>query len=120
MNFVRCRITNNAISFDDVEAPFIGTRAEKITAFGQNEVILGIRHTHISVSKDVKSGCMIGEVFFIEPRNEEMLLTIKIGKQQLLATIPVDTRIKIGDAIYAAFNYDKCSYFDVDTQKNLL
>jgi multiple sugar transport system ATP-binding protein len=120
MNFVQCRITNNTISFDDVEAPFTGTRAEKITALGQKEVILGIRHTHISVSKEAKDGRMIGKVFFIEPRNEEMLLTLKIGKQQLLATIPVDTRIKIGDAIYAAFDYDKCNYFDVDTQKNLL
>jgi multiple sugar transport system ATP-binding protein len=120
MNFVKCQIVDNAVFFDDIKVPFKGQKSEKIIALEKREIILGIRHTHVNISKDLKSNYMIGKVFFIEPRNEEMLITIKIGEQYLLVTIPVDKNLKIGDAVYAAFDYDKCNYFDVDIQKNLL
>jgi multiple sugar transport system ATP-binding protein len=120
MNFVRCQIAGNTLAFDDVAVPFSGSRAEKISGFGKKELILGIRHTHMSISKESRPGWMAGKVFFIEPRNEEMLLTITIGKQRLLVTVPVDADVRIGDTICAMFNYDKCNYFDADTEKNLL
>ncbi|MDR3123363.1 MAG: ABC transporter ATP-binding protein [Treponema sp.] len=120
MNFIKCRISGGAIVFDGLEVRFAGARAEKITQSGTKEIILGVRHTHMIISREARPDYMRGKVFFIEPRNEEMLLTLSVGTQRLLVTVPVDVNVKIGEDIYAAFDYDKCSFFDADTERNLL
>ena len=120
MNFIKCQVKGNAIIFDDVEVPFSGTKADKILQSGKKEFLLGIRHAHVSVFNENKSDSIKGNVFFVEPRNEEMLLTVTLGKQQLLVTIPANVDIKIGSTVYAVFDYNKCSFFDVETEKNVL
>ena len=120
MNFIKCQVKGNAILFDDIEVPFSGTRADKIQQSGEKEFILGIRHTHITLSEEEKPGCVKGKVFFVEPRNEEMLLTVTIGNQHLLVSIVANSNIKIGSTVNAIFDYSKCSYFDVNSEKNLL
>lgn len=120
MNFIKCQVNGNTISFDGIEVVFTGTKANKILHMGKKDLILGIRHTHIAISKEKQPGYTDGEIFFIEPRNEEMLLTVTIGKQQLLVTVSADASINIGNTVYALFDYNKCSYFDVDTEENLL
>jgi multiple sugar transport system ATP-binding protein len=120
MNFIKCGITGSTIVFDGIEVRFAGVRAEKITRLGRKEIVLGARHTHVAISREAGPDYMRGKVFFIEPRNEEMLLTLSAGNQRLLVTVPVDVNIRIGDELYAAFDYDKCSFFDAGTGRNLL
>ncbi|MDR1588499.1 MAG: ABC transporter ATP-binding protein [Treponema sp.] len=120
MNFIKCRIHEGNIAFDDIEVRFTGAKAGRILPSGKKEIVLGARHTHIVLSRESKPDYMRGKVFFIEPRNEEMLLTISAGNQRLLVTVPAGPDIRIGDDIYAAFDYDKCSFFDADTGQNLL
>jgi multiple sugar transport system ATP-binding protein len=122
MNFITCTFNQNplALRFDDVTVPFNHTTAHKLAGLGKKELILGIRDSHILVSTTQKEACVKGSVFFIEPRNEEMLLTVALGKQHLLVTIDTDSSIRIGDTLWVTFDYGKCSYFDVETKNNLL
>jgi len=122
MTFIRCKYDRNAktLAFDDIVFPFTGEAESAISALGKDKLILGVRHSYVRISKTHQDGYLEGEVFFIEPRNEEMLLTVIVGEQRLLVTTKLDRTIHSGDKIYLAFNFDKCNYFDIETEKNLL
>lgn len=123
MNFITCSLEGNSISFDDIKVPFSGTKATKVLETGKKGFVLGIRHTHVTVSAEMPdnaASAVKGKVTFVEPRNEEMLLTVTAGNQKLLVTMKDDANIRTGTTVYATFDYNKCNYFDVDSGKNLL
>lgn len=122
MGFFKCSFhhKDRTLEFNDIKFSFTGKAADQIAALGVTELILGVRHAHVKISKSAQEGDIPGSVFFIEPRNEEMLLNINLGATHLLVTAPMDKSVKIGDDIHLMFNYDKCSYFDSQTEKNLL
>lgn len=122
MTFINCSFDSEkpALAFDDVVMPFECAAAEGIANLGKDRLILGVRHSYVKTSKTQKKGYVQGEVFFIEPRNEEMLLTVTVGKQQMLVTCEMDKGVQVGDSIYLSLNYDKCNYFDVESEYNLL
>lgn len=122
MNFIRCSFdkSKSVLEFDGVVVPFECEAADAIANMGKDGLILGARHSYIKVSKTQLEGYVEGKVFFIEPRNEEMLLTVEIGKQRILATCEMDKTVHVGDSIYIAFDYNKCNYFDLETENNLL
>lgn len=122
MTFLPCAFDKAAhtLSFDGITIPFQGKAADAIAALGKDKLILGVRHSHVAVSKAPQDGYVEGKVFFIEPRNEEMLLNIVLGEQHMLVTAKMDKELHIGDKVYLAFNYDKCNYFDSETENNLL
>lgn len=122
MTFIRCAFSKaaSALEFDGVSIPFKGAAADAIARTGKTGLILGVRHSYVNISRTQREGYAEGTVFFIEPRNEEMLLTVTLGKQNLLVTCAMDKSLHIGDSIYLAFRYDKCNYFDLETEYNLL
>ena len=122
MTFIRCAFNKakRTLEFDDVVVPFACEAADEIEKLGKDGLILGVRHSYVKVSKGYQEGFVKGEVFFIEPRNEEMLLMVTLGKQRMLVTCVMDKEVHSGDSIYLAFNYNKCNYFDLETEYNLL
>lgn len=121
MNFVNCDIDNvdSSLVFDGIHMPMTEDIKGKLASKGKNRVVIGVRDTHIMVSKKMREGYVPAKIFFKEPRNEEMLLTIELGSYHLAVTIPTDDALKIGDTIWVLFDYGLCNFFDEKTEQNL-
>lgn len=121
MNFINCDFdgAGKALVFDGVHMPLSDEAALKLTSKKVSKVVVGVRDTHIEVSKARKEGFVSAQITFIEPRNEEMLLTVKLGSYYLSVTTKADYSTKIGDSIQVAFDYDLCNFFDIETEENL-
>ena len=121
MTFVTCRFNKAAstLEFDDVRLPVEKETAEKLSAKGVTDVIVGIRDTHIEVSMTPADGYTEAEITYIEPRNEEMLLTLQLGSFQLLATTKADYNAKAGQKAYIKLEYSRCNFFDPESEMNI-
>jgi ABC-type sugar transport system ATPase subunit len=124
MNFISCSLSREqnetCFVFDEVRIPCpkkLFARIESVT--DTNSVIIGARDTHIELSEKPKEGFVQGKVFFIEPRSEELLVTIEIGKQRILATTGMKTAVAIDAPVWVALDYERCSYFHTETEQNL-
>ena len=121
MNFLTCKFhaEDSTIEFDGIVMPVDKKTAEKLAKKDITDVVMGIRDTHISISKKPGEGRAEAKIFYIEPRNEEMIYTLEIGTHHLLATAKADYSAQIGDTVYISFDYKRCNFFDIVSENNL-
>jgi len=124
MNFIKCALKkageSTFFSFHGVDLPCPKDLFDRILErTKRQEVIIGVRDSQIMLSGEAKEGFAKGRVFFIEPRSEELLVTIDIGEQRILATTGLHTDVKIDAPVWLAFAYERCSFFDTVNEKNL-
>ena len=121
MNFITCRFNaaEKTFEFDNVVLPADDATAQKLAAKKVSDVVLGIRDTHIEVSLTPQEGFVETDITYIEPRNEEMLLTLQIGSYHLLATTKADYSAKAGSKAYIRLEYDRLNFFDPETEMNI-
>ena len=121
MNFVTCKYNAGAkaLVFDGIILPVEDETAEKLASKNVTDVVVGIRDTHIQVSMTPADGYVEAEITYIEPRNEEMLLTLQLGSFQLLATTKADYSAKAGQKVYIRLEYSRCNFFDPETEMNI-
>ncbi|MBR6399087.1 MAG: ABC transporter ATP-binding protein [Lachnospiraceae bacterium] len=121
MNFVKCAFDaeRSTIEFDGIVVPVDAKTTKKLAEKGVTNVVIGIRDTHINISKKPAEGLVEAKIFYIEPRNEEMIYTLEIGSYHLLATAKADYSAQIGDKVYISFDYSRCNFFDIETENNL-
>ncbi len=121
MNFVKCAFDaeRSIIEFDGIVVPVDAKTTKKLAEKGVTNVVIGIRDTHINISKKPAEGLVEAKIFYIEPRNEEMIYTLEIGSYHLLATAKADYSAQIGDTVYISFDYSRCNFFDIETENNL-
>ena len=124
MNFITCALKEagdtTLFSFQGVDLPCPRDLYNRILEKTERpEVIIGVRDSQIELSSDKLEGFAQGKVFFIEPRSEELLVTIELGKERILANTGIHTNVAIDAPVWVAFAYDRCSFFDTVTEKNL-
>jgi multiple sugar transport system ATP-binding protein len=122
MNFVDCRLadgTHPAVEFGDVSMPCDADIAAKILGKCDGRITLGVRDSQIGLSAQKSEGAVQGSVFFIEPRNEEQLVTIELGGNRLLAVTSIENKLRSDDRVWVKFMFDRCNFFDGKSGKNL-
>ena len=122
MNFIVCSLSEAPVYSLEFGGVFMqcpdkiyqGLKGKNI-----NKVILGVRDTQVLISNIEKEKYVQGMVYFIEPRNEEQLVNIELGGEKLLVTTSIKNKLTIGKPVWMQFDFDRCCFFDLKTEKNL-
>jgi multiple sugar transport system ATP-binding protein len=130
MNFINGIIfTERELKFNSASKnlilPMPECLREKISPHSGKEVILGIRPEHIHSQSQVSISDMAevtGQVEVIETVGNEMFIyfTLQGGtKEQLVARIPPDNRLKVGGKFPLYFDTGKLHFFQKDNEKTI-
>jgi multiple sugar transport system ATP-binding protein len=122
MNFVECRLRTSpepAFEFGGVSMPVPAAELDRVHGKGRDSVVLGVRDTQIELYERKEAGAVEGKIFFIEPRNEELLVTVELGGVSLLASTTIKKRLKMETPVWVKFNLQRCNFFDTKSSANL-
>ncbi len=123
MNFIPSRVQKTpqpAFEFGGAVMPCPPADFDRVRARGAGEVILGVRDTQIELYEDEERDAVEGKVFFIEPRNEEQLVTVEIRGIRFLASTTIKKKLRIEAPVWVRFNFGRCNFFDTQSSANLL
>jgi multiple sugar transport system ATP-binding protein len=121
MNFLSCEFNKDSASLSykgrNLFAP--AETLDTLRSKGVSDVILGIRDTQISVSPTEQRGAVKAPVIFIEPRNEEQILTLRLADTDILVSLSNRTRFRQNQDAWMRIDFGKANFFDPKTEANL-
>ena len=124
MNFIPCELAEEGglpylkNDFMKIEIPG-AVRAQM--AVGDPRLVLGARNTHLKLShQPTGPSSFAGKVFYVEPRNEDAVVTLDIGGLQILALSSFDFEAKVGDTVYVDVDMNRVSIFDRETTESVM
>lgn len=85
----------------------------------KNFIYLGIRPEHILIHNENNFGRIQGEIIKIENYGNQKCVSVSIGDENIKVSIKNEQDIKKNQKVYLEIDIDKCSYFDVETKKNI-
>jgi multiple sugar transport system ATP-binding protein len=65
-----------------------------------DRVLVGVRAENLEVLRAHEASALSGHVRVVEPLGSHLLLTIRLGKQQLKATTPIDFKVQADDEVW--------------------
>jgi len=122
MNFVDCELARHSapsVNFGGVSMPCAPQVSARVMGKSDGRITLGVRDSQIELFVDQAEGTVPSSVFFIEPRNEEQLVTIELGGNRMLAVTSIDKKLRVDDRVWVKFSFDRCNYFDRASGNNL-
>ena len=119
MNFLTGTILDNKLLFEDNNLFIPEDLMKMLNKTGLSEVVVGIRDTHINFVAEETQRSIKGEVLFIEPRNEEQIITIRLGSQDLLVSTGLNEHFEMNKTISFQLEFPKLNFFDPETENNL-
>jgi len=126
MNFLECELTtkngNAALIGSEFEIVLPENIRAKLEKKGASKYLkLGIRPPYITASNnDLGEGALVGEVYFCEPRNEDQIITVKLGENFILVETQIDFNVEIGDKVWMTFGLNRLNIFDKESTLNLI
>jgi multiple sugar transport system ATP-binding protein len=113
MNFIKGRIEVGSFV-----CPAFSYPLSKNLPIEGNEVIFGIRPENIKVSK-AKESEIEGEVYITEPLGAELIVSIKLKEEFIIAKASPDLGVNVGDTVWLEFDDRKIQIFDCKRGKSL-
>ena len=83
------------------------------------QVIAGVRHGHIRLSLEPKSGWMEGRIYTVEPTGDLTYVHLKLGENLLVASNHADFRAAPDAPIWVMFDQEHLHLFDAETEQLL-
>ena len=126
MNFIDCNYREGSLELPNVFKISLPEGAKKvIEALGIQELILGVRPEHISISFDKTSPEDIqAEVYAIEYLGNETVVDLIIsalGEERIIkARQPHRFVCELGKSLWIRFDKENLYFFDKKTQKNII
>lgn len=113
LNFVQL---NGSISFD-----LSNHKIEALKNLSSTEIILGIRPEDITLEKSTSSTIEVEiKIDVIEPMGNETFIYFDIGKDQFIARVKPDEKLKVNEKIKLFIATDKIYFFDKNSGENIL
>lgn len=116
----------NIVAADfDGKAAKVGNKAVKLSAEwceklkGQKKVKMGIRPENISLSKKPVDGAVEVTIKYLENHGNKLAAYFDFGDQEFIAMEELDAGIVCGKTMYWMPKYEKMSFFDAETEKNV-
>jgi len=85
---------------------------EIFSKFKEEDVFLGIRPEHVSISLQESNNLIPGIIYVTEPLGREVLLNIKVGNALLKCIVPQAMKLSSGDRVWINFDLNYCHFFD--------
>jgi len=89
-----------------------GRNARKAIAATTGEVVLGARHSTIRLLAAQAPGTIAGRVYTVEPTGDITFVHVRLGTTTMVVSASPDTRPKIDDTVWLAFDQEKLHLFD--------
>ena len=88
-------------------------------AYDGKRVTLGIRpeDLHIARPTDPVGTGIDAEVEVVEQLGSEILLDMKVGSEQMVASIEPTRRVKVHDKLRLSLDLDRLHFFDLESEK---
>ena len=83
------------------------------------QVIAGVRHGHIRLSLEPKSGWMEGRIYTVEPTGDLTYVHLKLGENLLVASNHAEFRAAPDAPIWVMFDQEHLHLFDAETEQLL-
>jgi multiple sugar transport system ATP-binding protein len=85
------------------------------------EVLLGVRAEHVSLTSQAESEAMRGRVSHVEPRigDRSKIVYLEIASQIVAAKVPYETPLTIGEAVVVRFDPGRLLLFDAQTHRRV-
>ena len=121
MNFVLGRITGTSaelmVESDGVNLPVPPEKVSALTPYRNKDVLLGIRPEDLSATHAIEEkGAMKAAVVVVQPVGSQIFLDVKIGGNDLLASVDAQTRVKPRQEIVLKARLENLHFFDPRTE----
>ncbi len=110
-----------ALAFHSVDGwtyRFSAANGQRASA-SKGDVVVGIRHNHVTLHRAAQPGAVEGRVYTVEPTGDITYVHVRLGKQLLVASADPDFRATYDDPIWLDFHQERMHLFDAETQQAL-
>jgi multiple sugar transport system ATP-binding protein len=108
--------STRAFSYEIPEAMVGGIR-EGMTS---PEIILGVRPEDINLFREKKPKTIEGVVYVIEPMGSELLVSIMLGDNEIIAKTPPTFAAKTDEHLWINFDNTRIHFFDTKTELTIV
>jgi len=115
INLFRLTINGNQLNNPEMTAVF----ARPDISFDMQEVYLGVRAEHLTLTHDREVANIIGQVLNVEQLGSETLVSFELEGQTYRAKLQGQLMLEPGSEIYLIADQKKLHYFDVKTELRL-
>jgi ABC-type sugar transport system ATPase subunit len=121
ISLLPCRYRANTDQLEDGNGLSISLAGTSGCLDDGQDVLLGVRPEHVSLSAPGEKGAIRGRVSHSEPRiaDRVKIVYFEIGAQRGAAKLPYDTSLRIGEAIAVRLNPAGLLLFDAETHRRL-
>jgi multiple sugar transport system ATP-binding protein len=126
MNFIEGYITGKEnlvfVNADkSISLELLKSQSEALNNLSLKEVYLGIRPEDITIEKNSPSTIDIEvKIDVIEPMGNETFIYFELGKDQFIARVKPDEKLKVNEKIKLFIAADKIYFFDKNSGQNIL
>jgi multiple sugar transport system ATP-binding protein len=121
MNFWDAQFKDTKIIFGQQEYPIPQDITEKLKKNGANDVILGIRPEHTTITPEVREDSYEVQLTVVEFLGAETIVTYEFPDGiSGMASVPGFYPAKMGDKSYVSFPSEKIHVFHKETETNLI
>jgi multiple sugar transport system ATP-binding protein len=122
MNFISARISGTtddlSVTSSGLKLPVPREKAGPLAAYIGKEVILGIRPDDLSTNMTAEEkGSMTAEVSVVQPVGSQIYLDVKIGDNNLIASVDAQTQVRPHTEIILKARLENLHFFDPENQK---
>jgi len=123
MNFLSGAVVTSgadtAIHGEGWELPLSPENAARARACTAGEVVVGARHTNLTVLPETAGSGLPARIYTVEPTGDLTYVHVWLGSQQLVASAPGSFRGVADQPIRLEFDQERLYLFDADTRRAL-
>ncbi len=118
MNFVTGQVGNGGTSVTLHDGLQVAVSDDTLAAMAGQTVTLGVRPEHLQLAASPE-GAMPMTVDLVEALGADILAYGQVGQEQVIARLPHDAAVKIGDRIHLSFAASQVHLFDATSGARL-
>ena len=122
MNFATAKAEDGALKLGNARLELSGRPAQAAQQLQGKDLLIGFRPEDLQLDGQTGSGAvrLPAKVDVVEYLGHEELLHAEAEGQEIVALVPSDKKVRVGDEVQFAIPCDKLHVFDPETEKNLV
>jgi multiple sugar transport system ATP-binding protein len=120
MNFIHGNVAEHSEIFDagEFRLPLAEGKAALVTSYKGSPVILGIRPEDLTFDpQGTENDSITGTVKVVEQLGEQLHLHVEIRESVIIAKVPPQTKVAVGNKIFLKPDMNKTHFFDIKTEQ---
>ncbi|BCB91639.1 ABC transporter ATP-binding protein [Phytohabitans suffuscus] len=111
MNFLTARVRDGLLAIGDASLP----APDQLSTWDGRDVVVGVRAENIQVSAQARPGWLPARVEVVEPTGAALLLTVRLGDEQLKVQAPTTFQATPDQPLHLYAPQDSLRFYDPET-----